>query len=114
MDKETTVHELKRLVSDFRDERGWKKYNTPKNLAVSISIEAAELLEQFRWKNDEEASRMVRDVDKRNEVSDELADVMIYCLGLSDTLNIDVAEAVKRKLEKNRRKYPALKAEVTA
>ena len=101
------------MVSDFRDERNWRKYDTPKNLAVSICIEAAELLEQFQWKNDEEVSRMLHDANKKNEVSDEVADVMIYCLGLSDILNIDVAGAVKRKLEKNSRKYPALKAEVS-
>lgn len=114
METTVTVHDLKKMVSDFRDERNWRKYDTPKNLAVSICIEAAELLEQFQWKNDEEINRMIREEEKKNEVSDELADVVIYCLGLSDILEIDIAEALKQKLEKNRRKYPALKAEVTA
>jgi len=63
-----TVHDLKKMVSDFRDERNWRKYDTPKNLAVSICIEAAELLEQFQWKNDEEVSCMLHDANKKNEV----------------------------------------------
>ena len=113
MDIDATIHDLKKMVSDFRDERDWRKYDTPKNLAVSICIEAAELLEHFQWKNDEEINRMIREEEKKNEVSDELADVVIYCLGLSDILEIDIAEALKQKLEKNRRKYPALKTEVS-
>jgi len=114
LDIDATIHDLKKMVSDFRDERDWRKYDTPKNLAVSICIEATELLEHFQWKNDEGINRMIREEEKKNEVSDELADVVIYCLGLSDILEIDIAEALKQKLEKNRRKYPALKAEVTA
>lgn len=109
LDTDTTVHDLKKRVADFRDERNWRKYDTPKNLAVSICIEAAELLEHFQWKSDEEIIGMLRDDSEKAEVSNELADVIIYCLGLSDTLEVDIADALKRKLEKNREKYPVIK-----
>jgi NTP pyrophosphatase (non-canonical NTP hydrolase) len=110
MDQATNLQELKKMVVEFRDERDWRKYDTPKNLAISISIEAAELLEHFQWKTDAEVDEMSRNPQKRQEVSDELADVMIYCLGFADMLKIDVAEALKKKLQKTSEKYPALKS----
>jgi NTP pyrophosphatase (non-canonical NTP hydrolase) len=110
MDQATNLQELKKVVVEFRDERDWRKYDTPKNLAISISIEAAELLEHFQWKTDVEVDEMSSNPQKRREVSDELADVMIYCLGFADMLKIDVAEALKKKLEKTSEKYPALKS----
>ncbi len=106
MDERTTIHELKRAVADFRDAREWRKYDTPRNLAASISIEAAELLQHFQWKTDMEVDDMIREGRKSDGISDELADVLIYCLGLSDALRIDVSEAVRSKLEKNAKKYP--------
>ena len=106
MDGKITVQQLKEQVSRFRDQRDWLKYDTPKNLAISISVEAAELLEHFQWKNDEQVSEALRDEMKLKEITDELADVIIYCLGLSDVLRIDVSEAVERKLSKNTEKYP--------
>ena len=106
MDQRTTVQELKRLVTEFREERDWKKYNTPRNLAVSISIEAAELLEHFQWKTDAEIGQMIGKKQRRDEVSDELADVIIYCLGFSDVMGIDVSRALRRKLGKIKEKYP--------
>ncbi|SRR5713226_497018 len=106
MDGKITVQELKTKVSRFRDERNWLKYDTPKNLAISISIEAAELLEHFQWKTDVQVSEALRDETKINEVSDELADILIYCLGFLDVLHIDFSEAVERKLNQNSEKYP--------
>ncbi len=114
MDDKITVQELKARVSKFRDERDWLKYDTPKNLAISISVEAAELLEHFQWKTDQQVSRVLRDETKMNEVSEELADVIIYCLGFSDVLHIDVSEAVERKLNKNSEKYPATEPQLEA
>lgn len=83
-------------IIKFRDERGWRPYHTPENLAKSISIEAGELLECFQWNNnyDEE------------HVCEELADVMIYCMQMADVLNVDIKEIIFAKLEKNARKYP--------
>ncbi len=106
MDENTTIHELKKAVADFRDAREWRKYDTPRNLAASISIEAAELLEHFQWKTDAEVDEMIREKEKLDDMSEELADILIYCLGFSDTLRIDVSQAVRSKLEKNAEKYP--------
>lgn len=107
MDANITVETLKRQVSNFRDAQDWLKYDTPRSLAISISIEAAELLEHFQWKNDEQMREVLSHREKRDLITEELADVMIYCLGFSDVLCIDVSDAVARKLHKNSKKYPA-------
>jgi NTP pyrophosphatase (non-canonical NTP hydrolase) len=91
-------------IRQFRDERDWLQYHDPKSLAVSIAIEAAELLEEFQWK-DAEASRR-HAAANREAVSDEIADVAIYLLELSDVLGIDIKAAILAKLEKNAVKYP--------
>jgi dCTP diphosphatase len=109
MDDQTTIAALREQVCHFRDERNWLKDNIPKNLAISISVEAAELLEHFQWKTDEQIREAVKDSVKRNQVSDELADVLIYCLGFSDVLGIDISEAIDAKLRKNAEKYPMVK-----
>ncbi len=106
-DKETTVRELVETVARFRDSRNWRKYDTPRNLAGSICIEAAELLEHFQWKTDDQVTEMLRNPEQLVVISNELADVIIYCLGFSDILSIDVSNAVQRKLRKNAEKYPA-------
>jgi NTP pyrophosphatase (non-canonical NTP hydrolase) len=80
MDGQTTIAALRKHVSNFRDERNWLKDNTPKNLAISISIEAAELLEHFQWKTDEQIREAIKDRATKNHISDELADVLILCL----------------------------------
>ena len=107
MDGKTTVRELMESVARFRDSRDWKKYDTPRNLAGSICIEAAELLEHFQWKTDEQAAEMLRNPEELVKISNELADVIIYCLGFSDTLGLDVSNAVQRKLKRNAEKCPA-------
>ena len=109
MDRKTTVRELIERVARFRDSRDWRKHDTPRNLASSICIEAAELLEHFQWKTDEQTAEMLRSPEKLAGISDELADVVIYCLGFSEILGIDVSNAVQTKLQKNAVKYPVLK-----
>ena len=89
MDGKTTVRELMESVARFRDSRDWKKYDTPRNLA------------------DEQAAEMLRDPEELAEISNELADVIIYCLGFSDILSLDVSNAVQRKLKRNAEKCPA-------
>lgn len=84
---------------EFRDERGWKPYHTPENLAKSISIEAAELLECFQWDYSFD----------QEHVCEELADVLIYCLQMVDVLEVDAKEIIFSKLEKNAMKYPVQK-----
>ncbi|SRR6266849_321821 len=109
MDRKTTVQELMNSVTGFRNSRDWRKYDTPRNLASSICIEAAELLEHFQWKTDEQTAEMLRSPEKLAGISDELADVVIYCLGFSEVLSIDVSNAVQIKLQKNAEKYPVPK-----
>ena len=95
-------------IRKFRDDRDWKQFHDPKNLAVSISIEAAELLELFQWKTGDEASRFA--VENKERVSEEIADVAIYLIELADITGIDLAKAIEAKLEKNAKKYPVDKA----
>ncbi len=109
MDGQTTIAALRKHVCNFRDERNWLKDNTPKNLAISISVEAAELLEHFQWKTDEQIREAVKDRAKKNQISDELADVLILCLGFSDVMSIDISEAIHAKLRKAAEKCPAVK-----
>lgn len=94
------MDDLKKELINFRNERDWKKFHTPENLAKSISIEAAELLEHFQWDNDYDVG----------EVSEELADVLIYCFFMADSLNLNVKEIMLDKMDKNAKKYPADKS----
>ncbi len=114
MDHNTTVEILKKQVSEFRDARDWLKYDTPRSMAISISVEAAELLEHFQWGTDEKLQGVIADEAKREKTSDELADVLIYCLGFSDVLGIDLSEAIKNKLRKTGKKYPVAEANLSA
>jgi NTP pyrophosphatase (non-canonical NTP hydrolase) len=107
-DGKTTVQDLRNIVTKVRDERDWLKFDAPRSLAISISIEAAELLEHFQWRTDEELAGILRTKEELREISHELADVMIYCLGLSDVLKLDVSDAIRGKLRKTAEKHPAL------
>ncbi|WJE49903.1 nucleotide pyrophosphohydrolase [Peribacillus frigoritolerans] len=99
------IKELTDKVIQFRDNRNWKQFHNPKDLAISLSLEASELLENFQWKNSEEA------LSKNKEnIKDELADVIIYSMLLANDLNVDIAEIVNEKIEKNNIKYPVEKA----
>lgn len=93
----------------FRDERDWRQFHLPKDLATGLSIEAAEVLEHFLWKNGDKVAEYLENGGKA-ELRKELADVMIYLLFLSHDLGIDLGQAVLDKLEENARKYPADKA----
>ena len=114
MDGTTTLQALRNRVTRFRDERDWLKFDTPRSMAISISVEAAELLEHFQWKTDEEILQALKDEARIGQVSDELADVIIYCLGFSDVLGIDVSEAVEKKLKKSSERYPAVEPRLAA
>ena len=97
---------LEEKLVAFRDARGWGKYHTPKNLAISAAVELGELLEHFQWESDEEILEAVKDPAKKEAVADEIADVVIYLMLLAHELGIDLDRAVGEKLEKNGRKYP--------
>lgn len=98
---------LEHLIA-FRRERDWEQFHRPKDLAISLSIEAAELLEWFQWRTDDEISQMLSS-DKRQQLEDELADVAVYLTYLSHDLQIDLDAVIARKLKKNAAKYPAEK-----
>ena len=105
-DRETRVEELKDRVASFIKARDWERYHSPKNLAMSISIEAAEIMEHFQWLTVGEAVEAMNDEKVRAEVEDELADVLIYCLSLANQTGIDVSSAVNRKLDRNEGRFP--------
>lgn len=99
------MKEITERAVKFRDERNWSQFHTPKDLAISLSLEASELLENFQWKTSEEAIE-----ENLGNIKDELADVIIYSLLLAHELGIDPKEAIQQKIEKNEKKYPVEKA----
>lgn len=95
---------LKQLIA-FRKERDWEQFHTPKDIAISLSIEAAELLEWFQWRSHDEVKQML-ETDKRQHLEDEIADVAVYLSYLCHDLGIDLNQAVNKKMAKNAAKYP--------
>ncbi len=110
MDEKTTVGQLLKRARLFRDERNWKQFHDPKDLAAALSIEAGELQELFLWKSKEEVQTFIRSNEGRRRVSEEIADVFIYLLFLSDSIGLDLSLAFDGKLLKNGRKYPVEKS----
>jgi len=94
------VDEIRNRIRKFRDDREWSQFHTPANLAKAISIEAGELLEHFLWD----------DNYNKEDVCDELADVMVYCLHMADSLGVNIEEIINKKMDKNEEKYPVEKA----
>ncbi len=95
-------------INRFRDERDWRQFHNPKDLALSVSLEASELLENFQWKTSEEA------LEKNAEnIKDEIADVFMYLVMLADDLNLDIEDIIMKKLDKNQDKYPVNKSKGT-
>ena len=88
-------------INKFRDDRDWRKFHNEKDLAISISIEASELLELFQWKQPEEVT-----AKSLERIKEELADVLIYSMMLADNLQLDIEQIIEEKLEKNKAKYP--------
>jgi NTP pyrophosphatase (non-canonical NTP hydrolase) len=100
---------MKNIISKilgFRDVRGWKDFHKEKDLAISISLEASELLENFQWRTSEEAI-----AESKQNIKEEMADILIYLIQLADKMELDFEEEVTRKLEKNAVKYPVNKVE---
>ncbi len=106
MDDQTTLGELRTAVDQFVAARDWHQFHTPKNLAMSIAIEAAELMEHFQWLTIEQSSALMTDPAKRAEVADELADVLIYCLSFANSTGIEVSQAIQAKLARNETRFP--------
>ena len=102
------IDELQELVVKFRDDRNWKQFHNPKDLAISLSLEASELLEHFQWKNPDEIESHL--FANKEDVSDELADVLYWVLLIANDLDIDLRSSLKNKIVKNDKKYPIDKA----
>jgi NTP pyrophosphatase (non-canonical NTP hydrolase) len=101
-----TLAEILEIVREFVRERDWDQYNLPLNLAVSMSIEAGELLELFQWKTHEDVEEALKEEPFRQELASEIADVLIYLLRVADTCGIDPTKAIIEKMKKNKEKYP--------
>lgn len=92
-------------ILQFRDDRDWKQFHNPKDLAISISLEAAELLEVFQWSAEDVICE-----GKKDKICEELADVVNYCVLMADACGLDLDEIVQEKIKKNNEKYPVEKA----
>lgn len=102
------INDLAKRIIAFRDARDWKQFHKPKDLAVSLSIEASEVLEHFQWKSESEINEYIK--TNKEEIAEELADVLNYLLIMAHDLEIDLIAAEEKKVTKNERKYPVDKA----
>ncbi|WP_462335625.1 nucleotide pyrophosphohydrolase [Fusobacterium varium] len=96
---------IKEIIKKFRDDREWSQFHNPKDLAISLSIEAAELLECFQWKSSAEAEK-----NNYQDIKYEMADVAIYLLLMCDKMGINLLDAIEEKMKLNEKKYPVEKA----
>ena len=104
------MHELESIklrLRKFAEDRDWNQFHSPKNLSMALIAEAAELVEQFQWLTEEQSQNLKN--DKLKEVAEELADIQIYLVRMADRLNIDLLDAVNKKIEINEKKYPSEK-----
>jgi dCTP diphosphatase len=108
-DSTTTISELRENIRAFVAERDWEQFHSPKNLAMALAVEAAELMEHFQWIDIAESRRVAEDPAKLAAIGEELADVLSYTLALANSLGIDVASTHRDKMIKNVAKYPAEK-----
>lgn len=99
---------LQDRIIAFRDARDWKQFHNPKDTAISLVLEAAEFLEHFQWKSTEEIEKHL--TEKRTDVENELADVLYWVLLISHDLDIDITQALGRKIQQNEAKYPVKRA----
>ena len=103
-----SLDRLRNGLRRFADAREWQQFHTPKNLAMALAVEAAELLEHFQWLTADEST--VLDARRRRAVADEIADVLLYLTRLADVLGIDAVAAARRKMKTNGKKYPVARA----
>ena len=96
-------------ILKFRNDRNWKQFHTPKDLAISISLESAELLENFQWSGKDLICKK-----KKEQISEELADIMIYCILMAEACKLDIDDIIKKKIAINEKKYPISKSKGNA
>ena len=110
MDSTATIDELKNRVRAFCEARDWDQFHGPKDLAIGVATEASELLEHFRFMNDDEASSRLTEPERRQAIEEELADVLFFILRFAQRFDIDLDSALDRKIKKNDQRYPVEKA----
>ncbi|MEX0877794.1 MAG: nucleotide pyrophosphohydrolase [Candidatus Spechtbacterales bacterium] len=106
------IENLKNQIKKFVEDRDWNQFHNPKDLAISLVLESTEFLELFQWKSEKEIGKLLE--EKREDIEDELADVLYWVLLISNNLDIDLNKALEAKIEKNAEKYPVEKAKGTA
>jgi len=104
----TALRRLRERLRVFASARDWTQFHSPKNLAIALSVEAAELLEHFQWISDKDSLDMQS--AKIGKIEEEMADVLLYLIRLADILNVDLVQAADRKIEANSQKYPIEKS----
>lgn len=102
------IKQLQEMIVKFRDDRNWKQFHNPKDLALSLLLESSELLEHFQWKNNKDIDDYV--LKNKEEISKELADVFYWVLLMSNDLNIDIKASLEKKMIENENKYPVEKS----
>lgn len=107
-DNSKSLADLQAMIRKFCDDRDWDQFHNPKDLSISLALEAAEVMEHFQWKNADEMAKHIK--HKKGEVGEELADVFYWVLLLANKLDIDLVEAFQKKMDKNEAKYPIEKA----
>lgn len=108
MSNQSSLSDLQKQIRNFCDDRDWDQFHNPKDLSISLALEAAEVMEHFQWKNAEEMDKHSK--DKKVELGEELADVFYWVLLLANKLDIDLVDAFDKKMIKNEEKYPISKA----
>jgi len=109
-DQERKIHELKEKIREFCEARDWDQFHNAKELAIALSIEASELLEIFRWKSQKEVEELFQNEKKKEDIEDEMADVLYFLVRMAQRYDLDLSEALDRKMDKNEKKYPVEKA----
>ena len=107
-----SIQHIQQLVREFAADRDWDQFHSPKNLAMALSVEVAEIVEHFQWLTEEQSRSLAE--DKRNAIAKELADTFIYLVRLSDKLDVDLLQAADMKIAANARAYPVDKAKGNA
>ena len=110
MDAKCQIQDLKQKIRAFCEARDWDQYHNPKDIAIGLITESAELLEHFRFKSDKEMEEMFKNPEKKLAISEELADAFYFILRLAQKYNIDLSDATEKKMAKNEQKYPVEKA----
>jgi len=105
-DNDTRLEELKKIVQDFVDQREWRPFHNPKNLAMAIAIESAELMEHFQWLRTDELASIRKDDEQMGMIREELADILAFVISFANAMEIDLSAALVSKMRKNAAKYP--------